>query len=63
MISTRQEPTRIVFVRSFRAHGILRSVDVEAARAMPGVLAVYHAGGDDLGLAPFQSFPLMLAKR
>jgi aerobic carbon-monoxide dehydrogenase large subunit len=51
--------TRIVFVRSFRAHGILRSVDVEAARAMPGVLAVYHAGGDDLGLAPFQSFPLM----
>jgi carbon-monoxide dehydrogenase large subunit len=51
--------TRIVFVRSFRAHGVLRSVDVEAARAMPGVLAVYHAGGDDLGLAPFQSFPMI----
>ena len=26
---------------------------------MPGVLAVYHAGGDDLGLAPFQSFPML----
>ncbi len=51
--------TRVVFVRSSVAHGVLRSVDVEAARAMPGVLAVYHAGGDDLGLAPFQSFPML----
>src|ERR1019366_8400730 len=51
--------TRIAFVRSFRAHGVLRSVDVEAALAMPGVIAVYHAGGDDLGLAPFQSFPMI----
>ena len=34
-------------------------VDVEAASGMPGVLAVYHAGGDDLGLAPFQSFPML----
>jgi carbon-monoxide dehydrogenase large subunit len=50
---------RIVFVRSQIAHGVLRSVDVEAARDMPGVLAVYHAGGDDLGLAPFQSFPMI----
>jgi aerobic carbon-monoxide dehydrogenase large subunit len=41
------------------AHGTLRSVDVAAARAMPGVLAVYHAGGDDLGLVPFQSFPML----
>jgi carbon-monoxide dehydrogenase large subunit len=51
--------TRMVFVRSSIAHGVLRSVDVAAARAMPGVLAVYHAGGDDLGLAPFQSFPMI----
>jgi aerobic carbon-monoxide dehydrogenase large subunit len=50
---------RIVFVRSSNAHGALRSVDVEAARAMPGVLAVYHGAGDDLGLAPFQSFPMV----
>jgi carbon-monoxide dehydrogenase large subunit len=50
---------RIVFVRSTVAHGTLRSVDVEEARSRPGVLAVYHAGGDDLGLAPFQSFPLL----
>ncbi|HEV7204225.1 MAG TPA: xanthine dehydrogenase family protein molybdopterin-binding subunit [Jatrophihabitans sp.] len=51
--------TRIVFVRSSVAHGELRSVDVEAARSMPGVVAVYCAGGDDLGLAPFQSFPML----
>jgi carbon-monoxide dehydrogenase large subunit len=49
----------VAFVRSSVAHGTLRSVDVDAARAMPGVLAVYHAGGDDLGLAPFQSFPML----
>jgi carbon-monoxide dehydrogenase large subunit len=50
---------RLVFVRSSVAHGTVRSVDVEAAAAMPGVLGVYHAGGDDLGLPPFQSFPLL----
>ena len=50
---------RVLFVRSSMAHGTLRSVDVGAARAMPGVLAVYHADGDDLGLAPFQSFPML----
>ena len=49
----------VVFVRSSVAHGTMRSVDIEAARSMPGVLAVYHAGGDDLGLAPFQSFPML----
>ncbi len=48
----------VVFVRSSMAHGTVQSVDVDAARAMPGVLAVYHAG-DDLGLAPFQSFPML----
>ena len=26
---------------------------------MPGVLAVYHADGNDLGLPPFQSFPML----
>ena len=50
---------RVVFVRSSVAHGTLRSVDVAGAKAMPGVLAVYHAGGDDLGLAPFQGFPMI----
>jgi len=50
---------RVAFVRSTMAHGTVRSVDVDAARAMPGVLAVYHAGGDDLGLTPFQGFPML----
>ena len=49
----------VAFVRSQMAHGTVRSVDVEAARAMPGVLAVYSAAGDDLGLAPFQGFPML----
>ena len=49
----------VVFVRSPIAHGTVRSVDVEGARGMPGVLGVYHAGGDDLGLSPFQGFPLV----
>ncbi len=50
---------RVVFVRSSVAHGRLRFVDVSHVMDMPGVLAVYHAGGDDLGLAPFQSFPML----
>ncbi len=50
---------RVVFVRSTVAHGTLTSVDVDEARGMPGVVAVYHAGGDDLGLAPFQGFPML----
>jgi aerobic carbon-monoxide dehydrogenase large subunit len=49
----------VVFVRSSIAHGALRSVEVDEARAMPGVLAVYHGAGDDLGLAAFQSFPMI----
>ena len=28
---------------------------------MPGVVAVYHAAGDDLGLAAFQGFPMLPA--
>jgi carbon-monoxide dehydrogenase large subunit len=50
---------RVVFVRSSAAHGTVVSVDVEEAQSMPGVLAVYHSRGDDLGLAAFQGFPLL----
>ncbi len=32
-----------VMVRSAYAHGVIRNIDTEAARAMPGVLAVYTA--------------------
>jgi aerobic carbon-monoxide dehydrogenase large subunit len=39
----------LMFVRSTMAHARLSSVDVSAARAMPGVIAVYT--NDDLGLA------------
>jgi carbon-monoxide dehydrogenase large subunit len=49
----------VAFVRSSLAHGTLVAVDVEEARTMPGVVAVYHAGGDDLGLSPFQGFPML----
>jgi len=40
-----------VMVRSPYAHGVLRGVDVEAARAMPGVLAIYTAA-DMAGYGP-----------
>ena len=33
----------IVFVRSPHAHGVLKGINVEAAKAMPGVLAIYTA--------------------
>lgn len=48
----------VAFVRSGMAHARLVSVDVSEAEAMPGVVAVYHAG-NDLGLPTFQSFPMM----
>ena len=35
----------VAFVRSMNAHGSLTSVDVTAARAHPGVIAVYKALG------------------
>ena len=38
-----------VLVRSRNGHGIIRSIDTSAARAMPGVLAVY-TGADLAGL-------------
>jgi CO/xanthine dehydrogenase Mo-binding subunit len=34
---------RVIFVRSSQPHASIRSVDVEAARAMPGVIAVWTA--------------------
>src|SRR5260221_14768262 len=34
-------------VRSRHAHGIIRAIDVSAARAMPGVLAIYTAADLD----------------
>jgi carbon-monoxide dehydrogenase large subunit len=45
----------VAFVRSPIAHGTLSTVDVDEARGMPGVHAVYT--GDDLGLAPRQGLP------
>src|SRR5881392_742282 len=49
----------IAFVRSTVAHANIGSVDVTEALSMPGVLAVYHAGGDDLGLPSLQQFSAM----
>jgi carbon-monoxide dehydrogenase large subunit len=50
---------RVHFVRSNVAHGEIRSVDVREAEGMPGVVAIYHAAGNDLGLPAFQGFPLL----
>ena len=49
----------VAFVRSAVAHGTIESVDVSEAESMPGVVGVYHARGDDLGLAPVQGFAMM----
>jgi aerobic carbon-monoxide dehydrogenase large subunit len=51
--------THMAFVRSTVAHANLSSVDVAEALSMPGVVAVYHAGGDNLGLPSLQQFPAM----
>ncbi len=51
----------VAFVRSSFAHAKVLSVDTSAAASMPGVSAVYSAGGDDLGLPSFQGFPMMPA--
>ena len=51
----------VAFVRSTVAHAEVRSVDTGQATSMPGVVAVYHAGGDDLSLAPVQQFAMMPA--
>jgi aerobic carbon-monoxide dehydrogenase large subunit len=53
----------VVFARSPVAHGTITSIDVAEAQGMPGVIAVYWASdGNDLGLAPFQGFPMMPAE-
>ena len=46
-------------VRSAVAHGVIRGIDASAARAMPGVLAVYT--GDDLQAAGYGAFPNVVA--
>ena len=42
-------------VRSRYAHGVIRTIDIEAARAMPGVVAVYT--GQDIEAAGFGPMP------
>ena len=44
---------QVVFVRSEMAHAIITAIDTDAAKAAPGVVAVWTAA--DLDLAPFQS--------
>ncbi len=46
-----------VFVRSDVAHGVLREIHLDDARAMPGVVDVLTA--DDLGLEPRHSFAMV----
>ena len=46
-------------VRSQTAHGVIRGIDVSAARAMPGVLAVYT--GADLAAAGYGPMPYRVA--
>ena len=48
----------VALVRSSDAHGIIQSVELGGSESMPGVVAVYHAG-NDLGMPPFQLFPMM----
>ena len=49
----------VAFVRSPVAHANVGSVDTAEASSMPGVVAVYHAQGDDLGLAAVKQFAMM----
>jgi carbon-monoxide dehydrogenase large subunit len=49
----------VAFVRSTVPHANLRAVDISATASMPGVVAVYHAGGEDLGLASLKQFTMM----
>src|SRR6266849_6645533 len=44
-----------VMVRSQQAHGVIRRIDTAAARAMPGVLAIYTAA--DLGAGGIGPLP------
>lgn len=47
-------PLSAVFVRSDIAHGRINAIDVDEARTMPGVVAVWTA--DDAGIAPHHAF-------
>ncbi|MCO8125986.1 xanthine dehydrogenase family protein molybdopterin-binding subunit [Acidimicrobiia bacterium EGI L10123] len=49
-----EDPLHAVFVRSDTAHGTITSIEVEEARAMPGVVAVWTAA--DLGVGPHHGF-------
>src|SRR5687768_5614424 len=49
----------VAFVRSTIAHANVQSIDDSEAKSMPGVVAVYHARGDDLALASLQQFQMM----
>ena len=48
------QPLHTVFVRSDVAHGTIRSIDVEEARSMPGIVAVWTA--TELDIAPHHGF-------
>ena len=45
----------LAMVRSTHAHGVIKRIDASAAKAMPGVLAVYT--GEDLNKAGYGPFP------
>ena len=49
----------MAMVRSPYAHGIIRGIDVSAAREMPGVVAVYT--GADLVAAGYGPYPYRVA--
>ncbi len=49
----------VAFARSSVAHADITSVDIGEASSMPGVRAVYHGAGDDLGLPSLQQFAMM----
>lgn len=57
--------THMRVVRSPVPHGIIRGIDVSAAKAMPGVLAVWSASDIDLGPIEFRlvAFPQLLPYR
>src|SRR3954463_15849369 len=48
----------VAFARSNQGDANVLSVDVSEAESMPGVKAVYHARGNDLGMPSFQGFPM-----
>jgi carbon-monoxide dehydrogenase large subunit len=49
----------VAFARSTVAHANVVSVDISETMTMPGVVGVYHAGGDDLDLPRLHQFAMM----